>query len=86
MRDAGYQESVLTLELHRSREELKRILETTTTLVFQYDPENSKVILDQIGVEDQQRQQSFSEQLFFEDVEKRGLIGSTYAELVRDCR
>ena len=78
-------ESVLTLELHQSWEELKRILETTTTLVFQYDPENSKVILDQIGVEDQQRQQSFSEQLFFEDVEKRGLIGSTYAELVRDC-
>ena len=43
------------------------------------------MILDQIGVEDQQRQQSFSEQLFFEDVEKRGLIGNTYVELVRDC-
>lgn len=78
-------ESVLTLELHRSREEMKRILETTTTLVFQYDPEKCKVILDQIGIEEHQKQQSFSEQGFFKAVTDRGLLGSTYAELVRDC-
>lgn len=76
-------ESVLSLELHRSREELKRILETTTSLVFQYDPENKRVTMGQMGTDDHQEQ--FEEEVLFKKLTDNGLLGSTYADLIRDC-
>ena len=39
-------ELFLTRELHNSQMEMRRILETTTDLMFQYDPEKGALLLD----------------------------------------
>lgn len=42
-------EMFLSRELQRSREEMKRILETTTALVFQYYPKQGRISINKLG-------------------------------------
>lgn len=48
------EEYFLTQELESSREDMRRILETTTALVFQYIPERTEVILNENGKKERQ--------------------------------
>lgn len=46
------EELFLTQELHKSQVEMQHILETTTDLMFKYDPENGAVLLHKAEEED----------------------------------
>lgn len=76
-------ENFLLRELHQSREEMKRILETTTDAVFQYDPVTDEIQRDDYTTD------GCSQMFQVEDLlgifNQKGRVNSVDVPLLKDC-
>ena len=76
-------ELFLTQELHKSQVEMQHILETTTDLMFKYDPENGAVLLHKAEEEDYH--QFLSEKDMLKRLAAEGYLEEHYVETLEEC-
>lgn len=76
-------ETFLTRELHRNREEMKRILESTTALVFQYDPEKRTASINEFNGED--CNYTLSEEALLQHMQENQIVEADGISMIRDC-
>lgn len=76
------QENFLLRELHQSREEMLRVLETTTTAVFQYDPVKEEI--QQNEYTSGGRSKVFQIEDFFDLLIKTGRVDEESLTILRD--
>lgn len=77
------EELFLTQELHKSQVEMQHILETTTDLMFKYDPENGAVLLHKAEEEDYH--QFFSEKDMLKRLAAEGYLEESYVATLEEC-
>ena len=76
-------ELFLTQELHKSQLEMRRILETTTDLMFQYDPEKGALLLDKEETEAYHK--FLSEKDLLKKLAKKGYLGENFVDVFEEC-
>lgn len=76
-------ELFLTQELHKSQVEMMHILETTTDLMFKYDPENGAVLLHK--AEEEEYHQFLSERDMLKRLAAEGYLEESYVETLEEC-
>ncbi|MGO5542957.1 GGDEF domain-containing protein [Blautia sp. HCP3S3_H10_1] len=76
-------ELYLTQELQKSQLEMQRILETTTDLMFKYDPENGAVLLHKAEEEDYHP--FLSEEDMLRKLAEKGYLEEQYVETLEEC-
>ena len=76
-------ELFLTQELHKSQVEMQHILETTTDLMFKYDPENGAVLLHKAEEEDYH--QFLSERDMLKRLAAEGYLEENYVATLEEC-
>ena len=76
-------ELFLTQELHKSQVEMQHILETTTDLMFKYDPENGAVLLHKAEEEDYH--QFLSENDMLKRLAAEGYLEESYVDTLEEC-
>ena len=76
-------EFMLTQELHRNQAEMKRILETTTDLVFQYYPSRKEVFLDTAGMKESHR--AYPLEGLFDKMAETGHLEQSGVIQLEDC-
>lgn len=76
-------ELFLTQELHKSQVEMQHILETTTDLMFKYDPENGAVLLHKAEEEDYH--QFLSEKDMLKRLAAEGYLEESYVATLEEC-
>ena len=76
-------ELFLTQELHKSQMEMRRILETTTDLMFQYDPEKGALLLDQKETEAYHR--FLSEKHLLRKLAQKGYLEENFVGVFEEC-
>lgn len=76
-------EFLLTQELHRNQAEMKRILDSTTDLVFQYLPSRKEVFLDTAGMAESHR--SYPLEGLFAKMAENGHLEQSGVARLEDC-
>ena len=77
------EEYFLTKELQRSREEMQRILETTTDLIFEYHVETKRFNISRIGMDEVQK--SLSEEGLIETLVQKGYLEPSCAPVLEQA-
>ncbi len=72
----------LMQELENNREEMRRVLESTTDLVFQYGVENGEIILSKMGK--QELYQTFSEEELISLLAREGVLEENFISVLEE--